>query len=240
MKRWILRSVWALLSLLAIVAVTGSVWEAIERRKATSDFPPLGVLVDVGGRNIQLDCRGHGSPTVVFESGLDTNGSLNWIQVQDDIAKFSRACSYSRAGILWSDPGPGPRNGNAIAFDLHAALDKGGEKPPFVLVGHSMGGPYAMTYVKYFGDQVAGVVLVDASNPDQGKRFIDAFHTDFSGGMTQMRLMDALSWTGIIRLQDAGDPVGSKDEQTIDAYEPQSFHAILSEIDAIADSNAEA
>jgi len=109
-------------------------------------FPLQGKLVDIGGRRIQLDCRGTGSPIVIFESGLDINGSLSWSAVHDEIAKTTRACAYSRAGIMWSDPKDGPQNAKTIAEDLHAALAAAGEKPPFVLVGHSLGGPYIMTY----------------------------------------------------------------------------------------------
>src|SRR4051812_20101299 len=90
--------------LVALTALTGAGYEMRARGRATRDFPVRGRLVDVGrGRRIQLDCRGSGSPTVVLESGLDINGSLSWIAVQDSIAATTRVCAYSRAGVMRSD-----------------------------------------------------------------------------------------------------------------------------------------
>lgn len=131
------------------------------------DFLPPGKMVDIGGRKIQIDCRGMGKPTVVLESGLGTSGSLDWSFVQNQIAKTTRTCAYSRAGIMWSDPHDAPDVAKAIAEDLHTTLANAGETGPFVMVGHSLGGPYNMTYTKYYGAEVAGLVFIDSSHPDQ-------------------------------------------------------------------------
>src|SRR5258708_4065311 len=170
-----MRRVLKLVGLLIAVAVTlllgvGAIWEQVERQRETRDFPAPGRLVDIGGRRIQIDCRGTGSPTVVFESGLDISGSLSWTKVQDEVAKFTRACAYSRAGIIWSDDKDGPHDGVGVARDLHATLAAANEKGAFVLVGHSLGGPYITIYTKLYGDEVVGLVYVDASHPDQQKR----------------------------------------------------------------------
>src|ERR1035438_9396618 len=133
-----------IVSLILFVAIAGVVYEMIGRSRAAHEFPPHGKMVDIGGRRIQLDCRGAGTPTVIFESGFDWNGSLSWSAVHDEIAKTTRACAYSRAGIMWSDPKDGTQSGKTIAEDLHAVLATAGESPPFVLVGHSLGGPYIM------------------------------------------------------------------------------------------------
>ena len=133
----------------------------------TTEFTPPGKLIDIGGRKMQIDCRGTGSPTVVFESGLGNSGSLDWSFVHDTIAKTTRACAYSRAGIMWSEPHVAQQVGKSVAEDLHALLAHAGEKGPFVLVGHSLGGPYSMIFTKYFTAEVAGLVFVDSSHPDQ-------------------------------------------------------------------------
>jgi pimeloyl-ACP methyl ester carboxylesterase len=156
----------ALIGLLSIGAVNAQAENKISKT-LIAKYPPLGQMVDIGGRKMQLDCRGSGNPTVVFEAGLDNLGSLSWTLVHDAIAQTTRACVYSRAGIMWSDPQDTHQNGKAIAEDLHTLLNKAGEQAPFVLVGHSLGGPYSMTYTKYFGAEVAGLVFVDASHPDQ-------------------------------------------------------------------------
>jgi hypothetical protein len=121
MKKWIIYSGAAITSLLLLATIVGVVYEMTSRSRAAREFPPQGKLVDIGGRRMQLDCRGSGSPTVVFESGLDINGSLSWSAVHDEIAKTTRACAYSRAGIMWSDAKDGPQNAKTIAEDLHAS-----------------------------------------------------------------------------------------------------------------------
>src|SRR5687768_14743306 len=130
------------------VALVGATIEYASRVRAASENPAPGQLVNVGaGRRIQIDCRGSGSPTVVFESGLDNYGSLAWSFVHDSIAKNTRACAYSRAGIMWSDPATDRRS---PAIDLHTALIAAGQQPPYVLVAHSLGGPYALTFTKLY------------------------------------------------------------------------------------------
>ena len=142
-------------------------------------------MIDIGGRSIHLDCRGTGSPTVVFESGLDNYGSMSWAKVQDSVATTTRACAYDRAGVMWSDPSDARQNSDAIASDLHGALTAAGESAPFVLVGHSLGGPYVMAYTKKYGKQVAGLVFVDASHPDQVQRLNAVLKHPVTGGRTR-------------------------------------------------------
>src|SRR4051812_17417883 len=87
-------------ALLGLATLSGATFERVSRDRALNKYPAPGRLVDIGGRRLQLDCRGAGSPTVVFEAGLDLNGSTAWSTVHDSIAKITRACAYSRAGIM--------------------------------------------------------------------------------------------------------------------------------------------
>src|SRR4051812_615262 len=169
--RWIRRTGLVLGILILASGLVGAGYEVVGRRRAANDFPVPGKLVDIGGRRIQIDCRGSGGPTVVFEDGLDVGGSTSWMGVHDAISKTTRACAYSRAGVMWSDAQSGPQSGKQVAEDLHSALSKAGERPPFVMVGHSLGGPYIMIYTKYFGFDVAGLVFVDAPHPAQVASF---------------------------------------------------------------------
>jgi pimeloyl-ACP methyl ester carboxylesterase len=157
--------------LLITLVVAGFTYEQISRQIVKYKYPVQGQLVDVGGgRKIQIDCRGTQNsnlPTVVFESGGDDLGSLSWAKVQDEIAKTTQACSYSRAGILWSDRDSRPYTIDNITSDLHIALTKIGVTGLLVLVGQSIGGPINMRYTKQFGDQVKGLVFVDTSHPEQ-------------------------------------------------------------------------
>jgi pimeloyl-ACP methyl ester carboxylesterase len=76
-------------------------------------------------------------------------------------------CAPHRAGPAWSDDADRPHDGIDAAEDLHVLLAAAGEQGPFVLVGHSICGPYAMTYATQYPEQVAGMVLLDSSSPRQ-------------------------------------------------------------------------
>ena len=218
-------------TLILAVLLVGAAYEAYERARAWVDFPPLGQLVDIGGRRIQLDCRGSGSPLVVFESGRDLKGSQSWYRVQDEVAKFTRACAYSRAGILWSDPTSGPHTGNAEAFDLHATLAKAGEHPPLVLVGHSAGGANVVIYTSLFAAEVAGLVLVDATHPEAFKRLKMALGMDPPSPSTAEALMSWFSWTGLTRFVfPKPDAMAPRAVKIVAAYAPVSFAAAIDEM----------
>lgn len=188
-------------ALATVVVAGGSLSERSARRRALHDFPAPGRMVDIGGgRRLQLDCRGSGSPTVVLEAGLDNYGSLSWAAVHDSLAATTRVCAYSRAGIMWSDPVDGPFDVEAQERDLHAALANAGERAPWVMVGHSLGGPYVMVFAGLYRSEVAGVVLVDATHPDQFPRYRRIAGKSMQPDGSDVRLGAALAWTGVIRL----------------------------------------
>jgi pimeloyl-ACP methyl ester carboxylesterase len=130
--------------------------------------PPPGRLIDLGGWRMHLHCTGSqvtAAPTVVLESGIG-DSSIEWSLLQPRVAAFARVCSYDRSGTAWSDPGPAPHTGRQIVYELRALLASGGESPPYVLLGHSMGGRYVRMFASTYRDVVAGVVLVDANHED--------------------------------------------------------------------------
>jgi pimeloyl-ACP methyl ester carboxylesterase len=195
-------------------------------------------VIDIGGRHIQMDCRGVGTPAVIFESGLGFSGSLSWTKVQDEVAKFTRACAYSRAGIIWSDDKGGPHDGEGVARDLHAALAAAGESGPFVMTGHSIGGPYITTYAKLYGDEVSGLVYVDASHPDQWDEAALGKSLEASMLMKVAKIAQGLSWTGIVRLYVAalGSDAPNAPREALkisSAFASKSLGPVLSEWDAI-------
>jgi pimeloyl-ACP methyl ester carboxylesterase len=117
------------------------------------------------GRRMNVYCTGHGSPTVIFESGLGDSTRV-WALVQPSVAAVTRACSYDRAGFGFSDPSPKPSTGANAVADLRRLLSALQIKPPYVLVGHSLGGMYVKLYAETHLAEVAGLVLVDATEED--------------------------------------------------------------------------
>jgi pimeloyl-ACP methyl ester carboxylesterase len=154
-----------LLSLLVVLVVAGVIYEQIGRRRDRTRYPQIGRSVDIGGRTLNISCSGEGSPAVIFDSGGHTAG-FSWIDIQPEISKRTRACWYDRAGFGWSDPGPSPRTFQAIANDLHELLHAANVEPPYVLVGATAGTFHVRVYNKLYPDEVAGAVLIHASDPE--------------------------------------------------------------------------
>ena len=100
------------------------------------NHPIPGKLYDAGGHKLHLDIQGKGSPTVIFENGSG-DFSFIWTLVQTEPSKYTQTVSYDRAGYAWSEPGPMPRTGKQICFELHTALGNAGIHPPYILVGQS-------------------------------------------------------------------------------------------------------
>lgn len=127
--------------------------------------PPPGTMVDVGGHKLHLNCPGAGSPTVILEAGA-SSFSIDWALVQPAVSRTNRVCSYDRAGYGWSEPGPYDFRGADAVSGLRAALAALGEKPPFLLVGQSMGGRFVRLFAREHPTEVVGMVLVDAEHED--------------------------------------------------------------------------
>jgi pimeloyl-ACP methyl ester carboxylesterase len=241
---WLGRAGLAVAGLLILLVAGGAGYEAWARHQAHVAFPPRGQLVDIGGRRIHLDCRGRGSPTVVLQAGLDTYGSLAWSAVHDRIAAVTRTCAYDRAGVMWSDPSSGVHDADAVSRDLHAALSAAGEKAPFVLVAHSLGGPYAVDYTRRYGGQVAGLVFVDASHPDQNRRLKAAHFTQMVKPVSPVaKAMAGLTWLGWTRLSNEVPDMPNfppRAAAAAGAYAGVSLPAVMAEQAAIDQTLAEA
>jgi len=168
--RFLRRFLITLVILLLLCGVCGFVYENISEARDRRFNPMPGKLVDVGGRKMHIHCTGAGSPIIILDSGLG-DSYISWRQVQPEIARFAQVCSYDRAGLGYSDPAAEPRTSQGMAQELHQLLRAAGVHPPYVLVGHSMGGYNVRLFASLYREEVAGMVLVDASHPDQDNRF---------------------------------------------------------------------
>ena len=177
------------------------------RARLKARFPPPGTLVDVGdGRRLHIHATGDSStalPTVILEAGRG-DISLTWADVQTELTKFTRVVSYDRAGLGWSDWSKKERTIRQVVEDLHCALIASGEKSPFVLVGHSMGGVFVRLYAQIYPDQVVGMVLVDPGHEDWMRdvnlcfRILDRFNDAVL--LSIARLLQFLNLIGLLAL----------------------------------------
>ncbi len=123
---------------------------------------PQRLVTIAPGRRLNLFCTGHGKPVVILDAGLG-GPTTAWASIQPAVSGFTEVCSYDRAGEGFSDPGPLPRDTNALVGDLHALLHAAGLSPPYVLVGHSIAGLDAVLFADRYRPELAGMVLVDPS-----------------------------------------------------------------------------
>jgi len=160
-RRWVLYPVLSLLTL----AAAGGTYETIAETLDAVAHPAPGRMVAVDGHRLHLNCRGTGRPTVVLISGFGEVSSA-WSWIAGDVSRDTRVCSYDPAGRAWSESGEESQNASARARDLHDLLRQAGETGPHVLVGHSFGGLYARIFAARYPEDVAGMVLLDATHPD--------------------------------------------------------------------------
>lgn len=124
--------------------------------------------------------EGHGPLTVVFESGLGDTMDV-WNKIQPRIADCALTVAYNRAGYDGSDPASGPRDAATIVAELRAELKRRNIRPPYVLVGHSLGGLYMQYFARNYPREVAGLLLIDSTHWDQGLTINPLANTPYAG-----------------------------------------------------------
>jgi pimeloyl-ACP methyl ester carboxylesterase len=125
--------------------------------------------------------EGHGTRTVILEAGLGDTLDI-WKDVQSRIAAgCARTLSYNRAGYVGSDPAVGPRDSETIVAELRAELKRRNIDPPYVLVGHSLGGLYMQYFARNYPKEVAGLLLVDSTHWHQGMVVDNSANTPYVG-----------------------------------------------------------
>ena len=143
---------------------------AVRTQNTSAAPPPLGQLVDIGGRRLHINCTGVGTPTVVVENG-SSGFSMEWALAQSKVAAFTRICTYDRAGYAWSDRGPEENTVEETMDDLHLLLRSASVVGPYILVGQSIGGMYVRAYQRRYPMDVVGLVLVDAT-PEEDLEYL--------------------------------------------------------------------
>ena len=173
--------------------------------------PVINGKVDVGGYSLYLNCKGTGSPTVILDSGLGSDSNA-WLTVMPRVQGSARICAYDRAGLGRSDPAPTtPRTSLDMVTDLHNLLKNAHIEGVYVLVGASIAGFNVRLYASEYPQEVVGIVMVDASHPDQLARFLAALppeSSDESGALQELR-------------RSLSEPIQSREEMDIEASAAQ-------------------
>ena len=227
-------------SILAM-ACAGVVFQVLATARDRKRLSAPGRLVDAGGHRLHLLISGveRGKATVVLEAGGMAT-SPQWALIQPRIAEFARVVSYDRAGLGWSERGPRPRDARTIARELHTALRNAGLPGPYVVVGASLGGPYATVFADTYRDDTAGLVLVDSVHPDQLRRLPAQAQRALSALRVANRALPMLATLGLTHLVDvtgvllAGLPSKLPAEAAVHlrtfAHWPGHWAAILDEV----------
>jgi pimeloyl-ACP methyl ester carboxylesterase len=198
---WLVRIGIALLVLPFVLALTGATYQAVASALDRRNYPPPGQLVDVGGYKLHLLCMGEGAPAVILDAANQGTVS-NWIWIQPELARSTRVCAYDRAGLGWSDLGPGPQDTQANAQALHTLLNQANVPGPYVLVGHSFGGLFVRMFAEMYPAEVVGMVLIEGTLPD-GLKTLGL--PDVMPNAPEAGFMDAtpvISRLGVLRLLD--------------------------------------
>ena len=232
---WFKRVVKTIALLLVVVIGSAIGYEQFNRHSAASEFPAPGRMVSVGGYDMHLNCTGTGSPVVLLESGLTGLGSMQWYVVQPAVAKLTTVCAYDRAGILWSDGRARPRTGDRMIEELGTLLDAAEVRPPYVMVGHSLGGGLIRMFDERFPGSAAGFVFIDSGHEDQLTRMPQ------NPNRTKPPpdwLLTVFSVTGLIRSMSAGtvDTLPMPAAQAVEALSPYSVYGLYGEMASIDDT----
>lgn len=148
--------------LLVTLIVLGVAYQTIATELDKGKYTPRGQFFTVNGHQMHLVCMGEGHPTVILQAGA-TAESLWWYWLQKQLAEYTRACAYDRAGLGWSEPASGPRDPLTIVDELHTLLQEAGVNGPYIMAGHSFGAVWTRIYASRYPQDVSGIVLVDST-----------------------------------------------------------------------------
>jgi pimeloyl-ACP methyl ester carboxylesterase len=185
-----------ILLFLGLAAAAGALYQAAGARRGRRLYPPPGTVIDVGGQRLHVMWAGSGEPAVLFESGIAAS-CLSWTRVLREVASFTRACAYDRAGLGWSDPASGPRTLDRMLEEIRGVFAASGVAAPYILVGHSFGAFLTCTYAARHPNEVAGIVLLDP--PSEWHEVTREQAYLLWGGIQLSRIGGLLARLGVVR-----------------------------------------
>ncbi|MDF2176957.1 alpha/beta hydrolase [Aliiglaciecola sp. CAU 1673] len=207
----------------------GVIYQQIGQMVDRMQVSAPGKFVQVDGVKNHLFCTGQGHPTVLLEAGA-TGFAQTWAWVQSSLSDTARVCSYDRPGMGWSQSSDLPADGLSLVKHLKSLLDAADEQGPYLLVGHSMGGPLMQIFAGHYPDEVAGLILVDPAHPQQMERFSADIREKYVQFYELLEISSLLAPTGLLRLTNyLGDK--AKDLPEVDYRVARLFASSSTHID---------
>lgn len=238
-----------------IIGMILAIGYMFQRRTTAADFvqfPPPGQRVDVGGFSLHIYCTGaEDGPTVVVDTGMG-DFSTGWQGIQPAVSESARICTYDRAGYGWSDSSPQPRTAAQMAIELHQLLVNAKIEPPYILVGHSLGGFTVRVFANQYPDEVAGMILVDSGHEDQLERLPPEYLRLNDQQVSYFSVLGFMSRFGIMRMignsskgADLAPPQVAKMPRDVQPVylmmlsHPSFFDTTLAELHALPETTAQ-
>jgi pimeloyl-ACP methyl ester carboxylesterase len=207
------RVLWTVAAAAIALPLTGCLYESTAAARAARRFPPPGRLIDVGGRRLHLLCIGNGRPIVLFEASGFSN-SASSAAARSGLARRTTVCSYDRAGVGWSDPGPDVMSVGQLADDLRQLQDRALDSP-IVIVTSSVGGLVSELFARRHPARIAGLVFADAANSEMLRTANAAMDRTRTFELNTLCAgIDGAGRVGLIRLYD---PFAFRRESSQDA-----------------------
>lgn len=180
--------------LILIFLTSGSIWQHNMNRYEKDEYVPPGKLISVNNHKMHILADGEGSPTVILTTGSGTPCAYtDYYYIQKEISKNVRTISYDRPGYGWSEPTSMASTINEQVMELRELLFKAGEKPPYILVGHSLSSLEVVHYAQLFPEEIVGIVLIDGGNPTYYAAYNEFTSLAINHSFEAMRI------TGIVR-----------------------------------------
>jgi pimeloyl-ACP methyl ester carboxylesterase len=217
--------------IVALVLAAGFTYQRYATNRDLRETPSAGKIFTVGGLGTHIHCLGNGTPSIVLEAGAGT-WSTHWNHVQRAISKSARICLYDRPGLGWSERPRTPLTVQQRAQSLHDLLAAAGEQPPYVLVGHSLGGYLARIFIEKYPNDVAGLVLADSAHEDQWEAFPAELRSIMTRSIARMKMavwMARFAFFRITGVPAQGLPTADQERQVQMLTKSAVFFATLQE-----------
>jgi pimeloyl-ACP methyl ester carboxylesterase len=191
------RRIFISFSTIVILFLIAAFWQYTMSSYEIKQLNYPGKLIEVNNHKMHIYSTGNGSKTVILTVGSGTPCAYtDYYHIQNELSKVTRTVSYDRPGFGWSESTTVPRTIDNQVADLHELLNKAGEKPPYILVGHSLASLEVIHYAQKFPDEVYGIVLLDGGNPEYYAGYYEYAALAMNIGLEGMRKSGLFRATG--------------------------------------------